>query len=116
MAGSLRALVSLLGVALALAAPAGAGGFNNLFAGLNGLLVAPSDPVMEAVDPPPQFEKLPNPQVSKHIVGFFEGTALMAYRAFMGAVDVALFPFWVFPTLSPKARWDLVPGYEIEWE
>ena len=116
MAGSLRALAALLAAAQALATPAGADGLNNLLAGLNGLLVAPADPVMEAIDPPAQMAKLPNADVTKHLVGFFEGTAFMCYRVFMGAVDVALFPFWIFPTLSPKARWDLVPFYEIEWE
>jgi hypothetical protein len=116
MAGPLRSLAALLAAAQALVAPAGATGFNNLFAGLNGLVVAPADPVMQAIDPPSQLEKLPNPRVTRHVVGFFQGTALMLYRVFMGATDVALSPFWVFPTLSPEARWDLVPGWEIEWE
>ncbi len=116
MAGPLRPLAALLALALAASAPAGAEGLNNLFAGLNGLIVAPADPVADAIDPPSQLEKLPNPDVTKHVVGFFAGTAFMVYRTFMGAADVALFPFWLFPTLSPAARWDLVPFYEIEWE
>jgi hypothetical protein len=116
MAGPLRALAALLLAAEALAAPAGAEGLNNLFAGLNGLVVAPADPVADAIDPPSLFEKLPNADVTKHVVGFFEGTVFMVYRTFMGAMDIALFPFWLFPTLSPQARWDLVPFYEIQWE
>ena len=49
-------------------------------------------------------------------MGFFQGTLLMTHRVFMGAFDIAFFPFWVFPTLSPEARYDIIPGYEIEYE
>jgi hypothetical protein len=34
----------------------------------------------------------------------------------MGVFDIALFPFMVFPTLSPEARYDVIPEYEIEYE
>ena len=71
---------------------------------------------MAAVDPPEEFEDMWGAPVTSHTLGFFQGTFLMVYRATMGLVDIAFAPFWVFPTLSPEARYEIIPGYEIEYE
>jgi len=89
---------------------------NNVLAGLNGLATSPADPVMSAVDPPDEFEDMWGAPVTSHTVGFFQGTFLMIYRATMGLADIAFSPFWVFPTLSPEGRYEIIPGYEIEYE
>jgi hypothetical protein len=41
---------------------------------------------------------------------------MMPYRAAMGVLDIALFPFWVLPTLSPEAHYDLFPNYDVEYD
>ena len=89
---------------------------NNVLAGLNGLATFLADPVMSAVDPPEEFEELLGAPVTSHTVGFFQGTFLMVYRLTMGLADIAFAPFWVFPTLSPEARYEIIPGYEIEYD
>lgn len=89
---------------------------NNALAGLNGLATFPADPVMSAVDPPEDFDELWGAPVTSHAIGFFHGTILMVYRATMGLADIAFSPFWVFPTLSPEGRYEIIPGYEIEYE
>jgi hypothetical protein len=95
---------------------ADARGINNLMAGINGLVTFPTDPIWSAADPPDAFEGMVGSPVTPHVVGFFQGTMLMVYRAAMGALDIALFPFWVFPTLSPEARYDFFNNYEVEYE
>ncbi len=47
------------------------------------------------------------------IFGLFSGTALGVYRIFMGATDIALSPLWVFPAMSPEARWN---WFGVEYE
>ena len=89
---------------------------NNVLAGLNGLATFPADPVMSAVDPPREFEDMWGAPVTSHTLGFFQGTFLMLYRATMGVADIAFAPLWVFPTLSPEGRYEIIPGYEIEYE
>ncbi len=89
---------------------------NNVLAGLNGLATFLADPVMSAVDPPEEFEDLWGAPVTSHAVGFFQGTFLMIYRATTGVADIAFAPFWVFPTLSPEGRYEIIPGYEIEYD
>jgi hypothetical protein len=89
---------------------------NNLLAGLNGLTTFPADPVMAAIDPLEEFDELWGAPVTSHMVGFFQGTFLMVLRATMGAADIAFFPFWVSSTLSPEARYEIIPGYEIEYD
>ncbi len=101
---------------LTLGASANAEGVNSLLAGLNGLATFPADPVMSAVDPPEAFDGMFGEPVTPHFFGFFQGTLLMAYRVTMGVLDIAFFPLWVFPTLSPEARYEIIPGYEIEYE
>ena len=114
----MRKLVAATAALLVLTAgsSANAEGVNNLLAGINGLVTFPADPVMATVEPPEEFDDLWGAPVTSHTAGFFQGTFLMLYRATMGVLDIAFFPFWVFPTLSPEARFDLFPGYEIEYE
>jgi len=95
---------------------ASARGMNNLMAGINSLVTFPTDPVWSAVDPPDSFDGMVGSPVMPHAVGFLQGTMLMVYRATMGVMDIALFPFWVFPTLSPEARYDFFNNYEVEYE
>ena len=52
-------------LSLLLAAPASAEGFNNLLAGLNGLITFPADPVMSTIDPPEEFGELPGAEDQK---------------------------------------------------
>ena len=101
---------------LTVGASAHAEGVNNLLAGINGLAVAFWDPVRLASEPPEEFEDLPGAPVTPHFAGFFAGLAMMPYRALMGVADIAFFPFWFFPTLSPETEFALFPDYEIEYE
>lgn len=109
----MRRLAKGLSMGLALcvtvlwAAPAEANGWNNLRAGLQGIVQFPADPVIHIVTPPEDFiDELPAGQVTGRILGIFSGTALGVYRVAMGATDIVLSPFWVFPTISPEARWN----------
>ncbi len=96
-----------LGVAMLWAAPAEANGWNNIRAGVQGIPQAIADPFIHVWSPPEDFiDELPAGQVTGRIFGLFSGTALGVYRLFMGATDVALSPLWVFPTMSPEARWN----------
>jgi hypothetical protein len=114
----MRRLVAAAAVLCVLlgAASANAEGVNNLMAGINGLLTFPMDPVWSAVEPPEATEGMFGEPVLPHVVGFGQGTLMMAYRAVMGVMDIALFPFWVFPTLSPEARLEVFSSvYEVEY-
>jgi hypothetical protein len=95
------------------AAPARAD-VNSFLAGMNGLLTFPADPVMDAISPSPQIKGLPG-KYTENAVGFAGGIFYGIYRAWVGAADIALAPFWIFPTLSPPPHWDLVPFYEVEY-
>jgi hypothetical protein len=109
------ALAVVLGFALAqLPAVSARADLNSFLAGLNGLLTFPADPVMDAISPSPQIKGLPG-KYTEHAVGFAGGICYGIYRAWLGAADVALAPLWIFPTLSPKPHWDLVPFYEVEY-
>ena len=91
-------------------------GFNNLFAGLNGLanvLLAP-DPLIGIMEPPEEFEDVPLPQVTGRVLGFGAGMVMMGYRATMAVLDIVLVPFWVFPTLSPEPRFEMISDVEYE--
>jgi hypothetical protein len=111
-------LVPALGLVLATlvcgAGTARATGLNNFLAGINGLITAPAEPIMQAVQPPETLRELPGGAVVSHPVGLVSGTLMCVYQAMMGALDVALTPFWVMPTLSPEPRWQIVPGVEYE--
>ena len=115
----MRARGAGVGLALALAAaqlPASAAraDLNSFFAGLNGILTFPADPVMDAIHPSEQIAGLPG-RYTENAVGFAGGICYGIYRAWLGTVDVALSPLWIFPTLSPPAHWNLFPFYEIEY-
>jgi hypothetical protein len=100
------------GLALVLAGttPAHAKGFGGFLAGLNGVLTAPADPVRHVISPPEDFDEVPVPEVSGRVLGIFSGTLLAGYRAATGALDIALTPLWVIPTLSPEPGIKLIPG------
>jgi hypothetical protein len=91
-------------------------GVNNLMAGINGLLTAPVDPMLYAAEPPEAFEDMGGAPVTTTTFGFLSGVLMLPYRAVMGALDIAFFPFWFFPTLSPEAKFDLFPNYDVEYE
>lgn len=110
----LAAVVALL--VLVAGTPASARGLNNLMAGVTGVVTFWADPVWSAVDPPESFDDMVGAPVTPHVLGFAQGTLLMAYRATMGVLDIALFPFWVFPTLSPAPRFNLAEYGEVEYE
>lgn len=116
----MRRMASTLGLIVALAittlwaTPAEANGWKNIRAGLQGIIQAPADPVIHIVTPPEDFiDELPAGQVTGRILGIFSGTALGVYRIAMGATDVALSPLWIFPTMSPEARWNWL---DVEYE
>ena len=88
--------------------PATAEGLNNLYAGANGLMTFLADPVLGVVEPPEAFRELPGAVVTAPFLGLFSGVTMCAYRATMGALDVVFTPFWVFPTLSPEPRWEII--------
>ena len=110
-----RLAISLvLGATMLWAAPAEANGWTNLKAGFQGILQFPADPVIHIVTPPEEFiEELPGGPVTGRILGIFSGTALGLYRLGMGATDIVLSPLWVFPTMSPEARWN---WFDVEYE
>jgi hypothetical protein len=115
----MRNLVAAAAALLVLSAgtSASAEGVNNLLAGINGLATFPADPVMSFVKPPEELEEIfGDTPIVLSLAGFCQGTVLMGYRLAMGVFDIALFPFWVFPTLSPEARYEIIPGYEVEYE
>ena len=66
------------------------------------------------IDPPEEFRDLPGAVVMAPILGFFSGTALGVYRLPMASVDIAFTPFWVFPTLSPEPRYEIIKGVEYD--
>lgn len=97
-------------------ATAQAEGVNNLAAGVNGLLTAPVDPFLYTLEPPEVYEDIWGAPFTAHTMGFFTGLVMLPYRAVMGALDIAFFPFWVFPTLSPEPKFDLYQNIEFEVE
>jgi len=112
----------LLTAALALAlvssstSPARADGFNSLFAGINGVITAPVDPVYDVLFVPEDLQDMPLREVSGRVVGLLLGSGVGLYRLTFGALDVALFPLWVVPTLSPEAKFELIPFYEVDYD
>ena len=103
-----------LGVAMLWAAPAEANGWNNLRAGTQGIIQSPVDVLWYVFVPPEDWvDELPGGSVTARIFGLPAGTALGVYRILMGATDIALFPLWVFPAMSPEARWN---WFGVEYE
>ena len=66
-------------------------GGNRMTVGLNGILTAPADPVMFAIEGDEVFESLPAPEYTGRAVGFCAGVFQMPYRMGMGTFDVAFF-------------------------
>jgi ABC-type uncharacterized transport system permease subunit len=115
-----RNLASVFTVTLGLCAlgpalPARANGWNNFNAGLNGVLTAPADPIVRAVAPPTELRELPFSVVSSRIAGLLTGTFLAAFKVAAGALDIALAPTWVAPTLSPRPAFEVIPWHEVEY-
>jgi hypothetical protein len=79
--------------------------------GLNGIVTAPADPPMAAVEPPEALEKA---GYARHPLGFASGVLLMCYRTFSGALDFTLALFPKLPVLSPVPRYQVIPGFEHE--
>ncbi len=90
-------------------------GMNNLYAAINGIVYAPTDPVMFTIFPPEDYDELPLHQVTRHIIGLPTGVLMMGFRLFMAAGDLVFFPFWVFEVFSPEPEyWTLIPDVEYE--
>lgn len=114
----MRAIVALVGISLWLAGPAQAvepQPLNNLFAGINGLLTAPTDLVMYMVIPSEEFEDLPNAKVTGRLLGLPTGIVIGVTRALLGASDLLVAPFFIFPTMSPAPRWEIIPNVEYDY-
>jgi hypothetical protein len=98
------------------ALPARADGFNSLFAGINGLLTFPADPIIDVVKVSEDLQDLPLKEVTGRVIGVFLGSGVGLYRATFAAADVLLFPLWVVPTLSPEAKFEIIPFYEVDYD
>ena len=114
------AIASILALAVGVAClgpsrTATAGGLNSFHAGLNGILTAPADPFVRAFDPPSELEELPFAIVTSHAAGLFTGVFLGTFRLTTGIFDIALSPLWVAPTLSPRATFEIIPWYDIDY-
>jgi len=81
--------------------------------GLNGLLTAPADPPMAAVEPPKALDKA---GYVRRPLGFASGILLMGYRTLTGAVDFGLALVPKMPVVSPVPRYQVIPGFEHEDE
>lgn len=84
---------------------------SHFLTGLNSVITAPADPVMNVVTPPEEYESLPVGAVSGRFFGFFQGAILLAYRTGMGALDMVLAPIPIV-ILSPEPRYQPIPGFE----
>jgi hypothetical protein len=85
---------------------------NTFLGGLNGVVTAPADPVMLAIQPNDEMRAIPGGIVTGHILGFFAGTVQGVYRTLTGTLDVAFAPLAFFPMFSPEPRYKLIPGWE----
>lgn len=91
-------------------------GMNNLYAFVNGIAVAPTDPFYYTISPPEDLiEGLPGGRVTATIVGLPAGILMMGFRTFMAVGDLVFFPFWVFEVFSPEPElFVLIPDVEYE--
>ena len=101
---------------LLISTSARAEGMNNLYAFVNGIAVAPTDPFYYTIFPPEDLiEELPGGRVTATVVGLPVGIVMMGYRTLMAAGDLVFFPFWVFPVFSPEPDlFTLIPDVEYE--
>jgi hypothetical protein len=112
-----RLVAAALALALTYPAlPARADGFNSLFAGINGLLTFPADPIVDVIEVSEDLQDLPLREVTGRVIGVFLGSGVGLYRATFAAADVLLFPLWVVPTLSPEAKFEIIPFYEVDYD
>ena len=72
--------------------------------GLTSFVTFPADPVLSTMEPDEEFDRLPGAVVTKWPVGFFQGTMLMVYRAYMGTLDLLFAPLTPMKMLSPEPR------------
>jgi len=103
-----------LAIAVALPAPAHAEGLDNLYAAINGLTMFLTDPVWETIEPGDTLMELPGSPYTSHLLGPPVGVVKAVHRAGMAVFDLAFFPFWVFPVMSPEPRWALIDDVEYE--
>ena len=109
------ASVVVLAMVLALGSPAWARGTDGLKTATMGMTQWPADLFIHLISPPEDFkDELPAGVVTAHILGAVTGPLLGAYRLLMGAGDLALFPFWIFPVLSPEPRWEWFKDIEYD--
>jgi hypothetical protein len=87
-------------------------GANRMSVGANGILTAPADPVMFAIEGDEVFESLPAPAYTGRVVGFLAGVFQMPYRVLMGAFDVAFCWMPYVYMQSPEPRFTLLPWME----
>ncbi len=111
----ITAATALSVILLLASGTARAEGMNNLYAAINGIVYAPTDPVTYMIFPPEDYEELPLHQLTSRVVGLPTGVLMMGYRLFMAAGDLVFFPFWVFQVYSPEPDyWTLIPDVEYE--
>jgi hypothetical protein len=103
------AVLALLSLGAMAATPAQARGLSGFLTGVNGVLTAPADPVSHVLQPLEDFAEVPGYPVTGRVLGIVSGTLLAAYRTAAGLLDVAFTPLWVVPTLSPDARFEIIP-------
>ncbi|MBW2269834.1 MAG: hypothetical protein JRH16_14775 [Deltaproteobacteria bacterium] len=87
-------------------------GANRATVGLNGILTAPADPLMFAIDGDEVFESLPSAEYTGRGVGFFAGLFQMPYRLLMGSFDLAFAWMPYLYMQSPVPRFTLLPWLE----
>jgi hypothetical protein len=84
---------------------------SHFLTGLNSVITAPADPVMNVVTPPEEYQKLPAGEYTGRFVGMLQGTFMLAYRMGMGTLDMVLSPIPIV-ILSPEPRYQPIPGFE----
>ena len=87
-------------------------GSNRASVGFNGILTAPTDPVMFAIEGDEVFDSLPAPAYTGRAVGFLAGVVQMPYRLVMGTFDVAFAWMPYLYMQSPAPRFTLFPWME----
>ena len=81
---------------------------NTASIGLNGVLTAPADPVMFAVEGDEVFAELWQPAVTGRVLGFFAGLCQLPYRTMTGVFDMAFAWAPYLAPVSPVPRFKLL--------